>query len=151
MWPGVGKVRALVGKGAWVIEDAGSYDPELIRFLREELGETLVAGGSWQHQGPVWLWRGKAKADGAEPAPSSTAWHFVTIDGAVADAIRAAAPGRSAAWGSVYVEATIGGTTWKTSVFPSKEAGGYLLPLKAAVRKAERLVEGDMVTVTISL
>ncbi len=134
-------------KGARVIDDAGGYDPELIRFLREELGETLVAGGSWQHQGPLWLWRGKAK-DGA---PSSTAWHFVTIDGAVADGIRAAAPGRSAAWGSVYVEARIGDTMWKTSVFPSKEVSGYLLPVKAAVRKAERLVEGDVVTVTISL
>lgn len=134
-------------KGARVIEDAGSYDPGLIRFLREELGETLAAGGSWQHEGPVWLWRGKAK-DGA---PSSTAWHFLTIDGEVAEAIRAVAPGRSAAWGSVYVEATIGGTTWKTSVFPSKDVGGYLLPVKAAVRKAERLVEGDVVKVTISL
>lgn len=150
---GVGKVRSLaaVVKGARVIEDAGSYDPELIRFLREELGETLSAGGSWQHEGPVWLWRGKAKANVAETAPSSTAWHFLTIDGAVADAIRAAAPGRSAAWGSVYVEATIGGTTWKTSVFPSKDVAGYLLPVKAAVRKAERLVEGDVVTVMLSL
>jgi Domain of unknown function (DUF1905) len=124
----------------------GPTDPELIRFLREELGET-VSMGPWTASGPVWLWRGKAK-DGAA---STMAWHFVTITGAVADAIRDAAPGRSAAWGSVYVEATIGGTTWKTSVFPSKEAGGYLLPVKAAVRKAERLVEGDVVAVTISL
>lgn len=130
-----------------MIDDAGAYDPELIRFLREELGETLVAGGTWQHQGALWLWRGKAK-DGA---PSSMAWHFITIDGEVADAIRAAAPGRSAAWGSVNVEARIGGTTWKTSVFPSKEVAGYLLPVKASVRKAERLVEGDVVTAMLTL
>lgn len=122
-------------------------DPELARFLREELGVADSAGGPWQCSGPLWLWRGKAK-DGT---PTSTAWHFVTIDGDVADAIRAASPGRSAAWGSVYVHVTIGTTRWQTSVFPSKEVKGFLLPIKASVRKAERLVEGDMVTLELAL
>jgi hypothetical protein len=125
----------------------GPTDPELIRFLREELGEALPAGGEWSFTGPLWQWRGKTK-DGS---PSSTAWHFVTITGDVADAIRAAAPGRSAAWGSVYVHVTVGKTRWQTSVFPSKDAGGYLLPVKASVRKAERLAEGDEVTLTLSV
>lgn len=122
-------------------------DPELIRFLREELGESIEVGGAWSFTGPLWLWRGKAK-DGT---PTSTAWHFVTIDGAVADGIRAAAPGRSAAWGSVYVDVTVGKTNWKTSVFPSKEVAGYLLPIKASVRKAEKLVEGDAVTLHLAV
>ncbi len=125
----------------------GPTDPELIRFLREELGESLPAGGSWSFTGPLWLWRGKAK-DGS---PTSTAWHFVTIDGAVADAIRAAAPGRSAAWGSLYVAVIIGKTRWQTSVFPSKDVAGYLLPVKASVRRAEKLVEGDVVTIELSV
>ena len=125
----------------------GPTDPELIRFLREELGESLPSGGQWTFTGPLWLWRGKAK-DGT---PTSTAWHFLTIDGAVADAIRAAAPGRSAAWGSVYVSVTIGVTTWQTSVFPSKDVAGYLLPVKASVRKAEKLGEGDTVTVELTI
>ena len=125
----------------------GPTDPELIRFLREELGESLDVGGQWTFTGPLWLWRGKAK-DGT---PTSTAWHFVTIDGAVADGIRAAAPGRSAAWGSVYVDVTIGTTNWKTSVFPSKDVAGYLLPIKASVRKAEKLVEGDAVTLHLAV
>jgi len=45
----------------------------------------------------------------------------------------------------------LGGTQWQTSVFPSKEAGGYLLPVKAAVRKKEGVGEGDVVTVELSL
>ena len=122
-------------------------DPELIRFLREELGETGPQGGPWSFTGPLWLWRGKAK-DGT---PTSTAWHFLTIDGDVAEAIRAAAPGRSAAWGSVYVHAVIGNTSWQTSVFPSKDVGGYMLPIKASVRKAEKLAEGDVATVHLTL
>ena len=79
------------------------------------------------------------------------AWHFLTITGAVADAIRAAAPGRTAAWGSVYVNVTLGATQWATSVFPSKEVRGYLLPVKAAVRKKAGVGEGDVVTVGLSL
>ena len=124
-------------------------DPELIRFLREELGEEALggAGGSWQFTGPLWLWRGAAK-DGT---PTKTAWHFVTINGDVAEAIRVAAPGRTAAWGSVYVRVTIGVTEWQTSVFPSKNVSGYLLPVKASVRKAEKLSEGDEVTVHLAL
>ncbi len=125
----------------------GPTDPELIRFLREELGEDLPAAGRWRFTGPLWLWRGTAK-DGT---PTSTAWHFITIDGDTAAAIRAAAPGRSAAWGSVYVSVTIGATRWQTSVFPSKNVSGYLLPVKAAVRKAEGLAEGDTVTLEIEI
>jgi Domain of unknown function (DUF1905) len=122
-------------------------DPELARFLREELGEALPTGGSWDVTAPLWLWRGKAK-DGS---PTKTAWTFLTVTGAVADSIRAAAPGRSAAWGSVYVTAQIGETVWRTSVFPSKDAGGYLLPVKASVRKAERLADGDVVSVRLRI
>ena len=122
-------------------------DPELIRFLREELGETIVSGGDWAFTGPLCLWRGKT-SDGS---PTKAAWHFVTIDGVVADALRVAAAGRSAAWGSVHVTVTIGGTAWQTSVFPSKEVAGFLLPIKASVRKAEKLAEGDVVTVRLTV
>lgn len=125
----------------------GPSDPELIRFLREELGETGGAAGPWTYSGPMWLWRGKAK-DGT---PTKAAWHFVTIDGEVAEALRAASPGRTAAWGSIYVKASIGATTWETSVFPSKDVSGYMLPIKASVRKAQGLAEGDMVTVQLAL
>lgn len=120
-------------------------DPDLIRFLREELGHDVPTGRKWRFTGPLWLWKGK---DGTK---SSMSWVFLTITGDVADGIRAAAPGRTAAWGSVYVKVTLGGTHWQTSVFPSKEAKGYLLPVKAAVRKKEGVGEGDVVTVVLSL
>jgi hypothetical protein len=136
------------------VDDA--LDPELIRFLREELGHDVaperLGGRQWQFTGPLWIWKGKnadSSAGGGKPSPMS--WHFLTITGAVADAIRAAAPGRSAAWGSVYVKVSLGGTSWETSVFPSKEAGGYLLPIKAAVRKKEAVGEGDVVTVALAV
>lgn len=121
-------------------------DADLARFLRDELG--VAPGGStagpWMVSGPVWLWQG---SDGA---PTKGSWYFLTIDGDTANAIRANAV-NAAAWGSVYVEATIGRTTWRTSLFPSKQVGGWLLPLKAAVRKAEKLAEGTMVEAELRL
>lgn len=96
---------------------------------------------------PLWRW---------QSATAPAAWFFVTIAGAAADGLRMAAmtgqwlDGRKG-FGSARVEANIGETRWKTSVFPHKESGGWLLPVKAAVRKAEELVEGDDVMVTVSL
>lgn len=120
-------------------------DADLARFLRDELGHAPEgAGGTWTVSGPVWLWQG---SDGA---PAKGSWYFLTIDGETAQAIRGAAV-NAAAWGSVYVEATIGTTTWRTSLFPSKAHGGWLLPLKAAVRKAEKLTGGTVVVAELRL
>ena len=69
---------------------------------------------------------------------------------AVRDDIRAAAT-NPAAWGSVAVEVTIGKTIWRTSLFPSKAVGGWLLPLKSAVRRAERLNEGAEIEASLLL
>jgi hypothetical protein len=120
-------------------------DADLARFLRNELGHMPEGtSGPWTVRGTVWLWQG---SDGA---PTKGSWYFLTIDGETAQAIRAHAT-NAAAWGSVYVEARIGGTTWRTSLFPSKQAGGWLLPLKAAVRKAEKIVEGREVEAVLAL
>lgn len=129
------------------VADAQAIPADLARFLHEELGGEAPAGGSWDVTGKLWRWQGKAK----EGSPSPVAWFFVTIDGDVAEAIRGASPGRTAAWGSVYVSVTIGETTWRTSLFPSRDVGGYLLPVKAAVRKAERLEEGSEARVRIEI
>ncbi|MFN8171232.1 MAG: DUF1905 domain-containing protein [Candidatus Nanopelagicales bacterium] len=41
--------------------------------------------------------------------------------------------------------------TWSTSVFPSNEAQTYVLPVKKDVRRRERLAEGDVVRVRMTL
>jgi hypothetical protein len=61
-----------------------------------------------------------------------------------------AIPGAMAhGWGSIPVAVWIGGTAWQTSLFPSN--GRFDLPLKASIRKAEKLAEGDMVTVRLEI
>jgi len=54
-------------------------------------------------------------------------------------------------WGSLPVVATIGKTDWKTSIFPDKKDGSYLLPLKADVRTREDIKEGDTISFSIQI
>ncbi len=50
-------------------------------------------------------------------------------------------------WGQVPVTIIIGRTKFGTALFPKD--GRYLVPLKVAVRNAERINKGDIVTVTL--
>ncbi len=50
-------------------------------------------------------------------------------------------------WGMIPVSARIGRTSWQTSLFP--KAGGYIVPVKAAVQRAEALKIGDTVSVRL--
>jgi hypothetical protein len=52
-------------------------------------------------------------------------------------------------WGVIPVSARSGATTWTTSLFPKQ--GGYLVPVKDAVRRAERMSVGDVVTISLAL
>lgn len=78
------------------------------------------------------------------------AWVFVTVPPDVSDEIAERAP-RAPGFGSVRVEATIGATTWRTSLFPDTKRRAYLLPIKNAVRTAESIDVGDEVTVDLEL
>jgi hypothetical protein len=89
----------------------------------------------------VWIWQG-------ETGPSR--WYFITVPEERCDDIRAHAFGNPRGFGSVKVEATIGDVSWRTSVFPLNR-GGYLLPLKAEVRRKAGIGAGDAVTVELEL
>ncbi|MEV7972783.1 DUF1905 domain-containing protein [Cellulomonas sp. NPDC089187] len=65
-------------------------------------------------------------------------WTFVTVPEELSDEILDRTAGYTHGFGSVRVEATIGGTTWRTSIFPGDS--GYWLPIKRKVREAEGLV-----------
>lgn len=77
-------------------------------------------------------------------------WHFVTVPEEQSAEIRAEAFAGPRGFGSVRVEATINGVAWRTSVFPQK-SGGYLLPVKAGVRRKAGIAAGDEVTVKLKL
>ncbi len=85
----------------------------------------------------LWYWRG--------PAP----FHFVTVPEDASAEIRGMAPLVSYGWGVIPVSARIGETEWETSLFPKD--GGYALPVKDAVRAAEDLADGDLVSVELTV
>ena len=96
----------------------------------------------------IWLWSGGGSAS----------WHFVTITSTAAEAIHGEAlmrrlerGGLRRGFGAVKVRVTLGETQWDTSIFPHKESGGWMLPIKASVRKAEGVGVGDDVTLGIAL
>ncbi len=89
---------------------------------------------------PLWLWTG-----------GQGSWHFLTIPEDQAVEIRAHSFGSSRrGFGSVRVEATINGVSWRTSAFPQK-SGGYILPIKADVRRCAGISVGDEVTAELEL
>ena len=52
-------------------------------------------------------------------------------------------------WGVIPVTVRIGETEWTTSLFPKN--GGYLVPIKDVVRRAEGLALGDEPTVALTI
>ena len=88
---------------------------------------------------PLLLWSGEGAS-----------WHFLTIPEDQSGEIRAQAFAGPRGFGSVRVEARIGDVTWRTSVFPQK-SGGYILPVKAEVRRKVGIAAGDEVTITLEL
>jgi hypothetical protein len=88
----------------------------------------------------LWIWKGEAAGR----------WHFVTVPDEQSAEIKAHAFGSPRGFGSVRVEASVKGVTWRTSVFPLN-SGGYLLPVKVEVRKKAGLAAGDEVTVELEL
>ena len=83
----------------------------------------------------MWVWRG--------PSP----FHFVTVPDEESAQLQATSAIVTYGWGMIPVGARIGSTEWTTSLFAKD--GGYVVPLKDAVRQAERIDVGDVVTVRL--
>jgi hypothetical protein len=90
-----------------------------------------------QFSGDIWFWKG--------PAP----WHFITVPEDECGELAAASALVTYGWGMIPVTAQIGGTDWKTSLFPKD--GQYVVPVKEWVRRAEGIEVGDQVTVRLKV
>lgn len=90
-----------------------------------------------EFDGEIWFWKG--------PAP----WYFVTVPAKQSGDLKAISGFVTYGWGVIPVHVRIGNTEWETSLFPKD--GLYLVPIKARVRKAENLEEGDNVTVHLEV
>jgi hypothetical protein len=87
----------------------------------------------------LWVW--EARRDDS--------WTFVSLPVDESEEIRELVGGLRRGFGSVRVRAAIGGSNWRTSIFPDAGRQCYVMPVKKAVRQAERLNAGDTALVTI--
>lgn len=85
----------------------------------------------------IWYWKG--------PSP----FYFVTVPAEQSQDLKTVASAVTYGWGMLPVTVQIGATEWKTSLFPKD--GGYIVPLKDSVRKAEQIGEGDEVTISLAV
>ena len=92
---------------------------------------------AWSFSGEIWYWRG--------PAPH----YFVTVPDEECADLQAASRSVSYGWGMIPVTVRVGRTEWTTSLWPKD--GRYIVPLKAAVRTAEGLEEGDTVALRLAV
>ena len=87
----------------------------------------------------LWEWQGQG------------AWCFVSLPKQYYDEIKAINSSPYRGFGSVKIEASVGKTVWKTSIFPDTKSGIYLLPIKKTIRKAESLNIGSVVYIKVRL
>jgi hypothetical protein len=87
----------------------------------------------------VWVWQGPA------------AWHFVSLPVELTEGIKALRGPTERGWGSLRVEATVGSVVWRTSIFPDRRSGAFLLPIKAEVRKRAGIGAGDRIALKVEL
>ena len=90
-----------------------------------------------EFSGKIWFWRG--------PAP----WFFVTVPAKQSREIKEISRLVTYGWGVIPVNAQVGRTKFKTSLYPKD--GRYLVPIKAIVRKAEELDKGDNVIIQLEI
>ncbi len=87
--------------------------------------------------GKIFHWRG--------PSP----YLFVAVPEKQSHDIKAISSLVTYGWGVIPVIARIGKTEWKTSLFPKD--GRYLVPIRVSVQKAEKVGEGDKVTIQFEI
>ncbi|MFW6600145.1 DUF1905 domain-containing protein [Propionibacteriaceae bacterium Y2011] len=83
-------------------------------------------------EGEIIFWRG--------PEP----FYFLTVPDDLVGLLAELSNAATAGWGTIPATVRIGETQWETTVTPRED--GYLVPVKAVVRRIEQVDEGDTVT-----
>jgi hypothetical protein len=94
-------------------------------------------GARFRFTSPLWEWQSREN------------WFFISLSEDASDEI-AQLPFPPRGFGSIPVRATIGRSTWTTSIFPGS-GGVYVLPVRKAVRTKEQIDRDDDVHAEVEL
>jgi hypothetical protein len=87
----------------------------------------------------LWQWPGKA------------AWHFLTVPEEFYEDLKTISTADKKGFGSIKVAASIGKSSWDTSIFPDNKSKSFLLPVKKSIRQAESIQIDESIEVQLSL
>ena len=93
-----------------------------------------------EFEAEMYRWAARVDAD----------WFFAALPEHLSAEVRELQGAPRRGFGAVRVQATVGSSTWRTSIFPGGD-GVYVLPLKRSVREAEHLRDGGPVRVSLEV
>ena len=82
-------------------------------------------------------------------AAPSGGWYFVSLPVDIAAEIRIILKSEEEGWGRLKARAKINNTEWDTAIWFDSKAKTYILPLKAEIRKKEKLEKDKNVRIII--
>jgi hypothetical protein len=89
---------------------------------------------TYSFKSKVWIYPG-----------TSQSWYFASVPIDISLTLRSF---QNKSFGILPIVACVGSTTWKTSLFYSRQGKGYVLPLKKDIRRKEGIQDGDTVSIT---
>lgn len=94
----------------------------------------------YQFSGTLWTYNG-----------TNANWHFISLPQKLSAEIREAFKSMEKSWGRLPVTAQIGNTKWETSIWFDTKLEIYILPVKATIRKKEKITDVQILNVSIFL
>lgn len=91
----------------------------------------------YSFQSAIWKYKGKG------------AWYFCSLSKEMSAEIRLLNKKLEQGWGRLKTKAMIGKTTWDTAIWYDTKQEAYLLPIKAEVRRKEKLESGKEIEINI--
>ena len=86
----------------------------------------------------IWLYSGQGS------------WHFASLPKDIGLEVREIAGSAVNGFGSLRVNVILDNSVWRTSVFPDKKSGSYILPIKKSIRDENKLIDGSEAKFTIT-
>lgn len=103
-------------------------------------GETLMEGMRYEFIGKPYLYSSSDDVGG---------WTIVPLPEALSKEIRDNFKLLEEGWGRMRITAKIGNSEWQTSIWFDTKQGTYFLPLKAGIRKKEKIICGQEINIVI--
>lgn len=80
---------------------------------------------------------------------STAGWYFVSLPKKISKEIRENSKDLEEGWGRLKAEVCLGKSQWKTAIWFDTKMDTYILPLKADIRRRERIEVGHELSVKI--